>query len=243
MAHFPKTYAERRRSQHSPTLLGRHDSFFIDGPSSRKNPKRAAFLFAPNGVCPEKWAPKELGCDFALSPILQPLKGLEKDMLVLQQLMNKNSVSNVDGHYTKTANFLTSMKITRTIGANVNSGGISIDQLIAQKTGKETLFPSLVYGIDRISSGVDANVGYTRLYGSSISWKTATQPCAKEIEPRFAFDRLFRTIVPRKDAKDPNPWKKSILDVVSDDAKSLQKKLGISDQNKLAEYMYIFKTK
>lgn len=199
--------------------------------------KRAAFLFAPNGVCPGKWAPNTVGTDFDLSPILKPLEGVKDQLLVLQQLMNKHSISKLDGHYTKTANFLTSMKIARTIGSNVNSGGVSIDQLIAQKTGKETIFPSLVYGIDRISSGVDANVGFTRLYGASISWKTATQPCAKEIDPRFAFDRLFRTVIPKKDARPENPWKKSILDVVSDDAKSLQRNLGIADQNKLAEYL------
>jgi len=200
-------------------------------------PKRAAFMFAPNGVCPGKWAPDEVGTNFKLSPILQPLAGLEKNMLVLQQLMNKNSISRLDGHYTKTANFLTSMPITRTIGSKVNSGGISIDQMIAQKLAKETLFPSLVYGIDRIKSGVDSAVGFTRLYGASISWDVPTRPCAKEIEPRFAFDRLFRTIVPKKNAKPENPYKKSILDAVSEDAKSLQKKLGIADQNKLAEYL------
>jgi hypothetical protein len=200
-------------------------------------PKRAAFLFAPNGVCPGKWAPQEVGTNFNLSPIMEPLAGFEKDLLVLQQLINKNSVSTLDGHYTKTANFLTSMKITRTIGSNVNSGGVSIDQLIARKTGRETIFPSLVYGIDRISSGVDANVGFTRLYGASISWNTPTKPCAKEIDPRFAFDRLFRTVVPKKNAKPENPYKKSILDVVSEDVKALQKNLGIADQNKLAEYL------
>lgn len=200
-------------------------------------PKRAAFLFAPNGVCPGKWAPEKTGSEFELSPILAPLGGLEKEILVLQQLMNKHSISNLDGHYTKTANFLTSQEITRTIGANVNSGGVSIDQLIAQKTSKETMFPSLVYGIDRITSGVDANVGFTRLYGSSISWETPTKPCAKEIEPRFAFDRMFRTVVPARNAKSEDPWKKSILDIVYDDAKSLQKKLGIADQNKLEEYL------
>lgn len=199
--------------------------------------KRAAFLFAPNGVCPGKWAPESVGTDFEMSPILKPLESKKDRLLVLQQLMNKNSISNLDGHYTKTANFLTSQKITRTIGSNVNAGGVSIDQLIAQKTGQETIFPSLVYGIDRISSGVDANVGFTRLYGASISWKTPTHPCAKEIDPRFAFDRLFRTVVPKKDARAEDPWKKSILDVVSDDAKSLQRNLGIADQNKLAEYL------
>lgn len=206
------------------------DSFF-------PTPNRAAFMFAPNGVCPGKWAPDQIGGDFTLSPILEPLKNVQDQILILQELMNKNSVTNVDGHYTKTANFLTSMEITRTIGSNVNSGGVSIDQLIAQQVGKKTLFPSLVYGIDRISSGVDANVGYTRLYGSSISWSTPTKPCAKEIEPRFAFDRLFRTVVPRKNAKPENRHKKSILDAVSEDAKSIQKNLGIADQNKLAEYL------
>ncbi|MEL7343180.1 MAG: DUF1552 domain-containing protein, partial [Bacteroidota bacterium] len=77
---------------------------------------------------------------------------------------------------------------------------------------------------------------FTRLYGSSISWKTPTTPCAKEIEPRFAFDRLFRAVVPRRGTPE-NPWKQSILDVVSEDAKALQGKLGIADQNKLAEYL------
>jgi hypothetical protein len=215
----------------TPSLLQAHPF------SGGRSPKRAAFLFAPNGVCPGKWAPDKVGTGFELSPILQPLAGFEQQLLVMQQLMNQNSISTVDGHYTKTANFLTSMEITRTIGANVNSGGVSIDQLIARQTEKETIFPSLVYGIDRISSGVDANVGFTRLYGSSISWKTPTQPCAKEIEPRFAFDRLFRTIVPRKNAQAENPWKKSILDAVGEDAKALQRNLGVADQNKLAEYL------
>ncbi|MDW3648637.1 MAG: DUF1552 domain-containing protein [Bacteroidia bacterium] len=205
--------------------------------SLSKSPKRLAVLFAPNGVCPGKWAPEKEGKDFELSPILQPLKGFEDNLLVLQQLMNMKSVNSYDGHYTKTANFLTSEEISKTIGTNVHSGGVSMDQLIAQKVGGETLFPSLAYGIDRISSGVDVNVGLTRLYGSSISWKAPTQPCAKEIDPRFAFDRLFGRVVPGKVVKEENPWKKSILDVVQEDAKSLQKKLGIADQNKLEEYL------
>ena len=205
--------------------------------SSVAKAKRAAFLFMPNGVCPGKWAPDEIGSNFCLSPILQPLEGLESELLVLQQLMNKHSDTKEDGHYTKTANFLTSRRITKTIGADVNSGGISIDQLMAQQTGKDTLFPSLVYGIDRIRSGVDNAVGFTRLYGASVSWKTPTQPCAKEIDPRFAFDRLFRGVVPNKQVKPESPWKKSVLDIVSQDAKALQKNLGIADQNKLAEYL------
>lgn len=200
-------------------------------------PTRAAFLFAPNGVCPGKWSPSGLGTDFNLSPILSPLAGLEDQMLILQQLINKNSTYGVEGHYTKTGNFLTSLGITRTIGSNVHVGGPSIDQLIAQQIGHQTIIPSLVYGIDRLKSGVCTSTGITKLYGSYISWETATKPAAKEINPRFAFDRMFREVIPKPNAKAPNPLKGSILDAVKEDAHSLQKKLGIADQNKLEEYL------
>ncbi len=199
--------------------------------------KRVVFLFAPNGVCPGKWEPKGSGLDFQLSPILKPLEPFREDMLVLQQLMNHHSTKGVEGHYTKTGNFLSSMEITRTIGANVNVGGPSIDQEIARKVGKETIIPSLVYGVDRMKSGVCTSTGITRLYGSYISWESATKPSAKEINPRFAFDRMFRTVVPKENAKPENPLKASILDAVLEDAKALQKNLGIADQNKLQEYL------
>lgn len=200
-------------------------------------PKRTAFLFAPNGVCPGKWSPQGLGKLTELSPILAPLDGLQSRLLILQELMNKHSTYGVEGHYTKTGNFLTSMGITRTIGANVDTGGPSIDQLIAKEIGKDTIIPSLVYGIDRLKSGVCTSTGITRLYGSYISWETATRPAAKEINPRFAFDRMFRGVLPNKAAKAVNPLKGSILDAVQEDAKALQKKVGIADQNKLEEYL------
>ena len=200
-------------------------------------PKRAAFLFMPNGVHPDKWTPEVTGPSYNLSPILSPLSGVKDDLLVVSHLMNKNSDTREDGHYTKTANFLTSMRIQKTTGANINSGGVSLDQILAQRYGHETMFPSLVYGIDRITSGVDKNVGFTRLYGSSISWKTATQPCAKEIDPRMAFDRLFQRFIPGRSAQDVPAWRKSVLDQVLEDANSLKQDLGVEDQNKLAEYL------
>ena len=211
-------------------------SVLASSPTLNK-PKRAAFLFAPNGVCPGKWSPKGMGSNFELSPILEPLCHVKDDIVVMQQLMNKWSTYGVEGHYTKTGNFLTSLEVTRTIGANVNTGGPSIDQIIANEIGKETIIPSLVYGIDRMKSGVCTSTGITRLYGSYISWESATKPAAKEINPRFAFDRMFRNIVPNAHAKPVNPLKGSILDAVSEDAKSLQKNLGIADQNKLEEYL------
>src|SRR5438445_714674 len=58
-----------------------------------------------------------------------------------------------------------------------------------------------------------------------------TTPQAKEINPRLAFDRLFRS----NSASSPQD-DRSVLDLVADDAKSLRTKVGKGDQMKLDEY-------
>lgn len=205
--------------------------------SPGKSPIRSAFFYMPNGVHPDRWTPEKTGTDFALTPQLLPLEKFQKDILVLGELMNKNSIfKGADGHYAKSASLLTCMPIKQTIGDNISSGGVSIDQVIANKLGNDTLFPSLEYGMDRITTGVDINVGFTRLYGSSISWKNANTPLSKEIDPRLAFDRLFRSFIPGVKVKE-DPWKQSVLDLVMDDAQTLKRNLGRADQDKLSEYM------
>lgn len=210
---------------------------FSASPASTRSPVRTAFLFMPNGVHPDHWTPLKTGKDFELTRQLLPLQNLKQDVQILGELMNKNSLfKGADGHYAKSASLLTCMPIKQTVGDNISSGGVSIDQAIASKIGNDTLFPSLEYGLDRITTGVDINVGFTRLYGSSISWKSPSQPLSKEIDPRLAFDRLFRSYIPGKKVKE-DPWKQSVLDLVMDDAKSLKNNLGRSDQDKLSEYL------
>ena len=136
------------------------------GSGNPKSPVRTAFLFMPNGVHPDRWSPAEIGSEFSLTSQLAPLENFKKDILVLGELMNKNSLfRGADGHYAKSASLLTCMPIKQTIGDNISSGGVSIDQAIASNIGDQTLFPSLEYGLDRITTGVDINVGFTRLYG------------------------------------------------------------------------------
>ena len=146
-------------------------------------------------------------------------------------------VRGTDGHYTKTAPFLTCRLIEKTTGANIDVRGTSMDQVLAQHLGQQTRFPSLEYGMDPVKGGVDTLVGYTRLYGASISWESPTRPKPKEVNPRFAFDRLFRNFIPGQEPKQENPWKKSVIDLVLDDAKKLNRQLGAADQNKMAEYL------
>ncbi len=192
-------------------------------------PVRMAVLYMPNGVNPNAWAPKSTGKLDELSPALAPLEKVKDQLLVLAELMNQGSIGG-DGHYVKTSGYLTGTTITKTTGADLRSGGVSMDQLAAQRIGRETAMPSLELGIDPVTTGVDTNVGYTRVYGSHIAWSTPTTPVAKEISPRQAFNRVFRPDT--AGGKDD----RSILDLVAEDAKNLRNKVGTADQQKLDNY-------
>lgn len=201
--------------------------------AAAKAPVRMGFLFMPNGVREDRWTPEGLGGDFKLSPILSPLEAHKRDITVLTGLGNRASLAG-DGHYAKTANWLTGTPITKTTGKDLHCG-ISVDQVLALEKGHLTRFPSLELGTDPIISGVDRNVNYTMLYGSHIAWRTPTSPIPSEINPRFVFDRLFREdAAQRRASAEEN---KSVLDLVLEDAKSLRAQVGKEDQQRLDEYL------
>jgi hypothetical protein len=204
----------------------------------KHSPKRLAVFYFPNGVREDYWTPAQFGRHFELSPTLKPLEKYKKNLLILGQLKNNLvDVKGTDGHYTKTAPFLTCRLIEKTTGANIDVRGTSMDQVLAHHIGGNTRFASLEYGMDPVKGGVDTLVGYTRLYGASISWESPTRPRPKEVNPQFAFDRLFRNFIPGVAPRKENPWKKSVIDLVMDDAKQLNRQLGAADQNKMAEYL------
>lgn len=201
--------------------------------AARKDPVRMAVLYMPNGVNPHAWTPAGTGAGFELSPILSPLEGVKSEILVLSELMNKQSIEG-DGHYVKVAPFLTGTHITKTTGSDLRCGGVSMDQVAAQHVGDFTLLPSLELSIEPVTTGVDTNVGYTRLYGSHISWSTPTTPVTREIDPQLAFDRLFRSN--SAGGVNASPQDASVLDAVMEDARRLSARVGKADRQKLSEY-------
>jgi len=137
-------------------------------------PLRMACIYFPNGVWEKNWFPKESGADYELPFALEPLAKHKRDMLVFSGLDKKHSHGG-DGHYAKTANYLTGLLVRKTAGKDINVGSASIDQHVAQKIGHLTPLPSMELGIDPVISGIDSVVGYTRLYGCYISWRSATR--------------------------------------------------------------------
>ena len=202
-------------------------------------PVRMACLYFPNGVWEKTWFPATGGEDYEMPFALEPLAQHRKEMLIFSNFDRRHS-HNGDGHYAKTANFLTGQPVRKTAGKDISVGGISIDQLCAQQVGHLTPLPSLELGIDPVISGIDSNVGFTRLYGSYISWRSPSTPVAREIDPKLAYERLFgvmrgRTLSGRaqKEATDRN----ALLDLVLEDANQLRNNLGRDDQFKLDEYL------
>jgi hypothetical protein len=186
------------------------------GATDGRPPVRMACLFWPNGCNPHTWTPKGRGKDFEFSPILKPLARHKDDVLILTHLSNRGTFTG-DGHYVKDAAWLTGTTIRRTTGSDLHAGGVSMDQLAARRIGVLTPMPSLELGVEPVTTGVDTNVGYTRLYGSHISWSSPTTPVAREINPRLAFDRLFRSGAGKGAGGDDD---RSILDLVGDDARA-----------------------
>ncbi len=208
------------------------------GAMGARFPVRMAHLYIPNGVHADLWTPRETGRNFELPQTLSPLAEVKDDILVLSELMNHASDIG-DGHYVKTSGYLTSTTITHTTGDDLNSNGVSMDQVAAKKIGNLTPLPSLELGIEPPATGVDTNVGYTQLYGAHIAWSQPTLPLAKEINPKLAFDRLFRPkpATSREAADIAATRDRSVLDLVAGDARRLQQKLGSGDRAKLDEYL------
>ena len=209
-----------------------------DGP-----PLRTAFLFVPNGIHMPDWTPGEEGKLAALPPILQPLEGHKSSLTLLSGLTLNGGRALGDGpgdHARCVASFLTGAHPHKTDGKDIRNG-ISVDQAAANAVGQRTRFPSLELGTEPSSQGGRCDSGYSCLYTSNMSWRTATSPMTKESNPRAVFDRLFGTGRSEEDLKGLTRrarYRKSILDSVVEDAEDLKRKLGARDQVKLDEYLY-----
>ncbi|MBI2688928.1 MAG: DUF1552 domain-containing protein [Acidobacteria bacterium] len=209
-------------------------------------PLRLACIFMPNGVRPEYWTPEGDGEDYAFTPHLKPLEGLKSEFMLLENLWNKNTVGR-NGHWPKVPAWLSGGFVERTTGGDLDSGGTTVDQVLAQRIGHQTPLPSFELGIDAPRTGIDtAGGGFPRALGSFLSWADPKTPVPKEIVPQLAFDRLFRnkrtsviSSVNPQSAEMLDSLQRddtSVLDIVLEQAKSLRAKGSKGDQARLDEY-------
>lgn len=209
---------------------------FGAGPASA--PLRTAFVFFPNGAIMPDWNPEAEGREYVLPATLQDLAPIRDKFNVLTGLAQDNAKAKGDGpgdHARSAATFLTGEHPTKTAGADIKAG-VSVDQVAAQRIGQHTRLPSLEIGTEGGRNAGQCDSGYSCAYSSNISWKTPSQPMAKEINPRLVFERMFGKPGEEKERRRREFYRQSILDAVAGDAQKLQPKLGATDRRKLEEY-------
>lgn len=207
------------------------------GMTGQITPNRMAFLYVPNGKIMEEWKPQVVGGSYDLTKILKPLENVKDKTLVLSGLTADKARANGDGggdHARAMAAFLTGAQPRKTSGTDIHAG-VSVDQAAASHVGNQTRIPSLELGIEPGYRAGNCDSGYSCVYSSTMSWKSATQPLPKEVNPKLAFERMFST-EPDAQREKQDAERKSILDFVRQDSKDLIQQVTGNDARKLDEY-------
>jgi hypothetical protein len=188
------------------------------------------------------WTPPDVGPLTTLPYSLEPLQPFRQELMVLSGLTLDKARPHGDGpgdHARAMSTFLTGCQPRKTHGADIKVG-ISADQVAAEKIGRLTKFPSLEIGCEGGKLAGNCDSGYSCAYSSNISWRSATTPNAKEVNPRLVFERLFSNQVKgevESSRAKRERYQASILDFVAEDASRLKMRLGGNDQRKLDEYL------
>jgi hypothetical protein len=184
-------------------------------------PHRLAFVGFPHGAVMRHWSPAETGRDYQMTRILEPLAPYRQHLTIVSGLRNRPA-DNPEPHEFVERTWLTCVAVEKA-GAEGPDYGVSADQLAARHIGQETRLPSLEIT--------------TAQRGAQMSWRTPTQSLPQEISPRAVFYRLFgqgdtdaeRTAIVRETG--------SILDRVTNQARSLQATLGGTDRAAVDAYL------
>src|SRR5690349_5972767 len=187
-------------------------------------PKRFGILFWGSGVNPNHWWAKGSGAEMELSKSLGPLEPLKRKINLISGLFNK-SATGVGIHPGQTGNLLSGAQLQK--GAELK-GGISIDQVLANRIGQDSVQPSMVLGCEQPITGYH-ETNFSMAYSSHISWQNATSPVPMEVYPSLAFDALFDNRGSRRN--------QSILDRVKEQADRLSQRVSAADRQKLDEYL------
>ena len=208
------------------------DAMAVRGATSNNQvPRRIVCMYFPNGVSlpgPDHphhkewhWFPHGTGKIFTFTKTLESLEPLRDSLSVLGGLSHTGG-RKLPGH-SVIESYLTGSDVSK---ANT----ISIDQLYAAKASQETRLSSLV-----LSSAGGIQAGGRP---STISYSKEGQPIPAEANLRRLFNRMFgSTAETDQAARKTLAHQKSMLDLVLEDSKGLNSKLGKDDQKKLDEYL------
>ncbi len=185
--------------------------------STSPRPKRFVGVMTNMGILPQYFFPEQEGKNYAAPPYLDILKDHREDMTVFSGV----SLPGVDGGHAAEKSFLTGAP-----GASRGSfkNSISLDQVMAEKVGGETRFPSL-----------------TLMVGAelmSCSWTRSGSMIPPERSPLKLYQQLFVEDTPAGKAKAMRRLQedRSLLDSLQEKSKRLAMRVGAADRERLDQY-------
>ena len=204
--------------------------------STKKDIKRFAAVYVPNGINMHHWTPSYYGELNGLPNILSPMQDHIDNTQIISGLTHDKARANGDGagdHARACSTFLTGRQAHKH-ESKIRSGK-SFDQYLADKYNGVTRFDSLQFSGDKTRVVGKCDSGYSCAYQYNLSWKAANQPCATMFDPKDIFNRLFNVTTLKQKQK---LRKKSILDFIMEEGKNLAKVASHNDRVKLDEYIY-----
>ncbi|HYX32822.1 MAG TPA: DUF1552 domain-containing protein [Oligoflexus sp.] len=213
---------------------------------SEAKPVRFAGIFMPNGHHMQNWNQTTVGTNSShtLSPMIASLAPFKNQMSIFKGLdcipgfAPPNPLPGDHGR-TPVATWCGHVPYRTANPAQINAGGPSIDQRFAQAFGALTRKASIQMCTTNAAGDSDS---YAPLY-QKCSWANATTGMPKILDPRDVFDQLFGGMaVPTSGNGDSalakiRRRKQSVLDFVMQDAKALKSKVGLTDKQRMDQYL------
>lgn len=198
--------------------------------ATTKPKQRLIFMFSPNGTIPDAFWPDQVGEEFELKTIVEPLAPYKKQMLFLKGISNKVR-GDGDGHMRGMSCLLTAIEL---FPGNIQGGsdtpagwasGISIDQEIANflqsRSETRTRFGSLTLGV-LVPHRADP---WTRW-----SYAGPNKPVTPTDNPYQVFEKLYGRMKDKETLA-------SVLDDVRADFKKVSTRISTEDKKLLDEHL------
>lgn len=181
---------------------------------------RLACIYVAHGAVMNRWMPATDGAGFEFTPTLKSLEPFRDRLNVISDTRLPLAYGS---DASAGANHARSSQVWLTCAApGTGPSPTSLDQVAAQYIGQDTPLPSLELSLDD---------------GSSISYRTPTTPLPMEPNPQVVFERLFGDGSNADERSSRMDLKSSLLDSVTQDVASLQRKLPAVDKVRLDRYL------
>jgi hypothetical protein len=200
--------------------------------------RRFVGIWHPHGAAPGYWSPLQEGKNFEFSFITKPLEPFRNRVVLISGLDMPEAMATTDepgGDHARGAVLLSGARPRR--NAVSPFLGITIDQHIANKYGRETILSSLQLGVEDTGNFGNCNWGYSCAYTNSISWSSPTQPLPTQVNPRVVFERLFGDGTSVEERRRDRQRNASILDAIVAQLGAFKTRLGAGDRARIDTYV------